>query len=113
MRDFSERIRTMAKEIKLSAEHPEMELVECSRQPGKLRLSRYACGRRYLRAQDNMEDIPENDFGIALKWSLELCRTCPQGLAYSKNIKVQSVQAVMPRRQRIRFGKRRKKGSSR
>ena len=103
----------MTKELKLSAERPEMELVECSRQPGKLRLSRYACGLRYLRAQDSMEDIPENDFGIALKWSLELCRTCPQGLTYSKNIQVQSVQRVMPKRQRIRFGKRRKKRVSR
>jgi|MTBAKSStandDraft_2_1061841.scaffolds.fasta_scaffold02431_15 hypothetical protein len=103
----------MAKELKLSAEHPEMELVECSRQPGKLRLSRYACGRRYLRAQENMEDIPENDFGIALKWSLELCRTCPQGLTCSKNIHVKSVQTPMPKRQRIRFGKRKKKEISR
>jgi hypothetical protein len=102
----------MAKEAKLSAELSEMELVECSRQPGKLRLSRYACARRYLRAQENMEDIPENDFGIALKWSLELCRTCPQGMIYSQNIKVKSVQSVVPKHQRIRFGKRKKKQSS-
>ena len=103
----------MAKELKRSAELADLELVECSRQPGKLRLSRYACGRRYLRAQENMEDIPENDFGIALKWSLELCRSCPQGLTYSKNIKVKFVQPVMPKHQRIRFGKRKKKGTSR
>jgi hypothetical protein len=103
----------MAKELKLSTECPDLELLECSRQPGKLRLSQYACGRRYLRAQENMENIPENDFGIALKWSLELCRTCPQGLTSSKDIKVQSVRAVMPKHQGIRFGKRKKKQSSR
>jgi len=103
----------MAKELKLSAEHPELELVECNRQPGKLRLSRYACGRRYLRAQENMEDIPENDFGIALKWSLELCRTCPQGLTCSKDIKVRPVPKAMSKPQRIPFGRRRKKRSSR
>jgi hypothetical protein len=112
MEVFSERVRTMAKERQLSAERPELELVECPRQPGKLRLSRYACGRRYLRAQESMEDIPESDFGIALKWSLELCRNCPDGLTYSKNIKVKCVQALMPKYKRIHFGRRKKKERS-
>jgi hypothetical protein len=100
----------MAKNMKLSAERPELELIECSRQPGKLRLSRYACGRRYLRAQENMEDIPENDFGIALKWGLELCRTCPLGFHCSKKIKIKSAPSVIPRG--FRFSRRRKKQSS-
>ena len=99
----------MAKERNNTAEQPQLELVECSRQPGKLRLSQYACGRRYLRAQDSLEDIPENDFGITLRWSLQACRTCPQGLIHSKNIMVKSVPPEMPKGRRIRFGKRKKR----
>lgn len=101
----------MAKDMNLSVDRQEMEMIECSRQPGKLRLSLYACGRRYLRAQEDMEDIPENDFGIALKWSLGLCRTCPLGLHCSKKIKVKSTPSFVPRG--FRFTRRRKKQSSR
>ena len=98
----------MAKERNNTAEQPRLELVECSRQPGKLRLSQYACGRRYLRAQDSLDDIPENDFGITLKWSLQVCRTCPQGQSLSKNVKVEAVSPERPRGRRIRFGRRKK-----
>ena len=99
----------MGKERNNTAQQAGLELVECSRQPGKLRLSQYACGRRYLRAQDSLEDIPENDFGITLRWSLQVCRTCPQGLTHSKKIKVKSMPTEMPKGRRIRFGKRKKR----
>ncbi|MBN2032253.1 MAG: hypothetical protein JW836_03175 [Deltaproteobacteria bacterium] len=98
----------MAKKQDNTAERPELELVECTRQPGKLRLSQYACGRRYLRAQDSLEEIPENDFGITLRWSLQLCRNCPQGLSRSKNIKLESTPQPLRRGKRIRFGKKKK-----
>ena len=99
----------MAKDQKNTAQQPELELVECSRQPGKLRLSQYACGRRYLRAQDSLEDIPENDFGITLRWSLQACRTCPQGLSHSRNIKERPSQPPATKGKRISFGRRKKR----
>jgi hypothetical protein len=62
------------------------EMIRCSRQPGKLRLFKHACAQRYLKAQKT----PRNTFGrggaTSVKWSLELCRTCPEGRRHAKEI---------------------------
>jgi hypothetical protein len=62
------------------------EMIRCSRQPGKLRLFKHACAQRYLKAQKT----PRNTFGwrgaASAKWSLELCRTCPEGRRHAKEM---------------------------
>ena len=50
-----------------------LELVECPRQPGNLKISRYACAQRHLLAQK------KSHLGIADRWSLEMCGNCPEG----------------------------------
>ena len=60
----------------------EMELISCPRQPGNLRISRHACALRYLKAQ-KMASRKTNTFGNRSgsfqRWSLEICKTCPDG----------------------------------
>jgi hypothetical protein len=60
----------------------EIELIPCPRQPGNLQISRQACALRYLKAQ-KMADKKSNAFGngsrSAQRWSLEICKTCPDG----------------------------------
>jgi hypothetical protein len=62
----------------------ELELIQCPRQPGKLRISRRACALRYCEAQK----VKSNSFGygsdLLHKHGLEICRTCPDGRRYSK-----------------------------
>jgi hypothetical protein len=55
------------------------ELIACPRQPGKLRISRNACGRRHLLASSKECKKPYSDFVVAFRWNLELCRNCPVG----------------------------------
>jgi hypothetical protein len=58
-----------------------LELVECLRQPGNLRISRYACAQRYLLASK------KSHFGIADRWSLETCGNCPEGRKRSETLR--------------------------
>ena len=55
------------------------QLIRCARQPGSLRISRRACGLRYLEAQRMSHEVPRNDFEIVRSLGLEICRTCPLG----------------------------------
>ncbi len=64
----------------------DLELMECKRQPGRLRLSRQACARRYLMAQKVKPEIPNDEFGMARKAGLSICRDCPDGRKNSKGI---------------------------
>jgi len=57
----------------------ELELIECGRQPGRLRISRHSCALRYLMAQKGRPEIPNDEFGMARKAGLEICRNCPDG----------------------------------
>jgi hypothetical protein len=61
-----------------------LELIECPRQPGNLRISRYACAQRHLLAQK------KSHFGIADRWSLETCGNCPEGRKRSEALRANS-----------------------
>jgi hypothetical protein len=56
-----------------------IELIECSRQPGKLKLTKKACGRRYLLANTGEYKKPHSNFKMAFMWSLGICKSCPEG----------------------------------
>jgi hypothetical protein len=64
----------------------DFNLFECPRQPGHLRISKDACGRRYILAQNQHSLKAKDRFGVAYHWSLEKCQTCPKGRSYSKSI---------------------------
>ena len=55
------------------------ELITCPRQPGKLRISRSACGRRHLLASSKECRRLSSDFAVVFRWNLELCKDCPLG----------------------------------
>jgi len=58
-----------------------LELFQCTRQPGRLKISARACGLRYLLAQEARPKSPfYDDFSFSLGTGLEICRTCPEGL---------------------------------
>lgn len=63
-------------------ENFELELISCSRQPGNLQISKHACARCYLKAQ-LMAAKRSRTFGHGFSsirsWSLEICKTCPEG----------------------------------
>ncbi len=71
-----------------NAQRPEegIELILCTRQPGNLRISKYACALRYQKAVQMDERIPDDDFGIALKFGLDICRKCPRGKRYAERL---------------------------
>jgi hypothetical protein len=56
-----------------------IELIECSRQPGKLKITRKACGRRYLLANRPEHKKAYGDFRMAIQWSLAICKSCTEG----------------------------------
>jgi hypothetical protein len=55
------------------------ELIECGRQPGKLKITKRACGRRYLMANAGEYKKYRGGFKMGLQWSLEICKICPEG----------------------------------
>ncbi len=55
------------------------DLIYCTKQRGRLRISKYACALRYLLAQDRDLRIPDDEFGMARKAGLEICRSCSEG----------------------------------
>jgi hypothetical protein len=65
-------------------EQATLELIICTRQPGKLRISRHACALRYLLAHKGKIVIPEDEFGMARKAGLDKCRDCPEGRVFSE-----------------------------
>ncbi len=64
----------------------DFKLIECNRQPGNLKISRQACVRRYILAQNQHMQGPKGHFGVSFRFGLEKCRTCPKGRSYSKGI---------------------------
>ncbi|MGQ9655363.1 MAG: hypothetical protein ACUVXD_14990 [Thermodesulfobacteriota bacterium] len=64
-----------------------LELIDCARQPGRLRISRHACALRYLLAQKAQPDYPNDEFGMAIKAGLDICKNCPDGRSRSKGMK--------------------------
>jgi hypothetical protein len=56
-----------------------IEWIECGRQPGKLKITKKACGRRYLLANASEYKRPHSDFKMAFLWSLGICKSCPDG----------------------------------
>lgn len=68
------------------SEEIELELIECIRQPGWLRITRYACVLRYLHAQKKRLKIANDEFSMARKSGLEICRTCPVGRALAERL---------------------------
>lgn len=67
--------------LKRPSEPPELELILCPRQPGNLKITSWACARRYEMARENAGKKGHSDLAIALEFSLGLCRGCPQGRA--------------------------------
>ena len=65
-------------------EQVSLELIQCKRQPGRLRISPHACALRYLMAQKGKPEVPNDEFGMARKAGLDICRECPDGRANSR-----------------------------
>jgi hypothetical protein len=63
-----------------------LELIPCPRQPGNLRITRHACGLRYLRSRETKPAVPTNEFEMARKYGLEVCHSCPLGRLYAKGL---------------------------
>jgi len=70
-----------------------LELIHCSRQPGKLRISKHACASRYLKAQNTRRNTFASGGSVSSRWSLELCRTCPDGRRQAKEMAGSSAEA--------------------
>jgi hypothetical protein len=70
---------------KTKTEVTDFDLIECTRQPGNLRISKQACARRYVLAQNQHSLGPKGRFGVTYHWSLEKCQTCPKGRSYAKS----------------------------
>ena len=65
-------------------EQASLDLIECTRQPGRLRISREACALRFLMARKGKPEFPNDEFGLARKAGLDICRDCAEGRVRSK-----------------------------
>jgi hypothetical protein len=62
----------------------ELELIECERQPGELRITKGACIRQYNRARKKTARNGTGPFPYVRWYSLEICRSCPKGRRYAR-----------------------------
>ena len=69
---------------KSTREKEGLELITCKRQPGNLRITKYACALRYKKSLRMEEEIPDDEFGMIVKHGLERCRDCPRGRRYAQ-----------------------------
>ncbi|GEM_PF-613894 len=84
-----------------------LELITCKRQPGNLRISKYACALRYKKSLRMQEEIPDDEFGMIIKHGLERCRDCPRGKRYAEILLGQEGEAIhSPTKRRGRKGMR-------
>ena len=60
----------------------ELELTQCTRQPGNLRITKEACALQYNYAQKRLLKNGKNTFRLGGYSSLEVCRKCPKGRRY-------------------------------
>ena len=65
-------------------ENEGLELITCKRQPGNLRITKYACALRYEKSLRMEDEIPDDEFGMIIKHGLERCRDCPRGKRYAE-----------------------------
>ncbi|MBW1669167.1 MAG: hypothetical protein JRI79_11660 [Deltaproteobacteria bacterium] len=79
----------MNPEQERSVEISGLELIQCIRQPGNLLISKEACALRYLKAQKERPKLFGYKVDMDSSWSLEICRTCPEGERNAKEIPVQ------------------------
>jgi hypothetical protein len=65
-------------------EQASLDLIECTQQPGRLRISRQACTLRFLMAQKGKPEFSNDEFGMARKAGLDICRNCAEGRVRAK-----------------------------
>ena len=68
-----------AEECKQAVESSGVELTVCHRQPGKLKITGYACALRHQMALNGNASYSPDEFGVARKTGLMICKDCPQG----------------------------------
>ena len=77
-----------------------LELITCKRQPGNLRITKYACALRYRKSLRMQEEIPDDEFGMIIKHGLERCRDCPRGKRYAEVLLAQEATGRQAGRRR-------------
>lgn len=77
-----------------------LELITCKRQPGNLRITKYACALRYRKSLRMEEEIPDDEFGMIIKHGLERCRDCPRGKRYAEVLLAQDASGRRTGRRR-------------
>ena len=77
-----------------------LELITCKRQPGNLRITKYACALRYRKSLRMDEEIPDDEFGMIIKHGLERCRDCPRGKRYAEVLLAQEAPGRQTGRRR-------------
>lgn len=68
-------------------ENTSREMIECPHQPGKLRLSIQACAMRYREAQRQKPSFTSDEFGMARRAGLEICKVCKLGRDHFEHLK--------------------------
>ena len=69
----------------IKLESIDLVLVQCTRQPGRLRVTKRFCAYRYNEAQKLKGNTTSALFDIERILSLKRCQTCPQGRMYSES----------------------------
>ncbi|WP_028320667.1 hypothetical protein [Desulfatiglans anilini] len=83
----------------------QLEVIQCTRQPGSLRITKRACALRYRMAQKDDLKIPNDEYGMARRSGLDICRKCPIGRRFSKTLANQLDSEESKRRVAIPFQK--------
>jgi hypothetical protein len=62
-------------------------LIVCTRQPGSLRITKHACALRYLESKRGKSAFPNDEFGMAWRAGLDICKDCPEGRINAEALK--------------------------
>jgi hypothetical protein len=64
-----------------------LDVIQCTRQPGNLRITKEACALQYKHAQDRLLKKGRGAFYLGIHSSLEVCEKCPQGRRHFEELK--------------------------
>lgn len=70
-----------------------LDVIQCTRQPGNLRITKEACALHYKHAQERLFKRKKGLFFPNIYSSLEVCGKCPKGRGYFEELSEQAGRA--------------------
>ncbi len=63
-----------------------IEVINCTRQPGRLKITKRSCALRYMQAKEEILKVPKDEFDLVRIHSLQICGDCPEGKRFAREL---------------------------